>query len=81
MRHEVRLENLGDEKAAEATVSFWYFDAGEQVSEGQDLVEIVTDKATFNVTAPASGTLTEVVAGEGQAVKPGDLLGVMEAGE
>ena len=81
MKVEVRLESLGDEKASEATVSFWYYDPSEDVTEGQDLVEIVTDKATFNVAAPASGKLVEITAGEGHSVKAGDLLGVIEAKE
>ncbi len=81
MKVEVRLEDLGDDKAEEGTLSFWYFDEGEKVEEGADLVEIVTDKATFNVTAPASGKLVEATAKEGHAVKPGDLLGIVETGE
>ena len=82
MRVEVRLEDLGKEdKAVDATVSFWYYDTGEKVKQGDDLVELVTDKATYNVAAPVSGVLSEVLAGEGQVVKPGDLLGVMETGE
>ena len=81
MRFEVRLEDLGSDKVAEATVSFWYYDAGEEVKKGEDLVELVTDKATYNVAAPVAGVLSEILAGEGQVVKPGDLLGVMETGE
>ena len=81
MKVEVRLEDLGDDKAEEGTLSFWYFDEGEEVDQDADLVEIVTDKATFNVTAPTSGKLVEVTAKEGHAVKPGDLLGMIETGE
>lgn len=80
MKFEVRLENLG-EGADEATVSFWYYDPGEEVSEGEDLAEIVTDKATFNVPAPVTGRLAEIVAKEGFAVKRGDLLGTIETKE
>ena len=81
MRVEVRLEDLGSDKVIEATISFWYFDAGEEVPKGEDLVEVVTDKATYNVAAPAGGTLKEIAAAEGQVVKPGDLLGVIESKE
>lgn len=81
MRREVRLDELGSDKVTEATVSFWYYDAGEAVKQGDDLVEIVTDKATYNVSAPAGGTLAEIRSGEGQVVKPGDLLCVIEVKE
>lgn len=61
-----------------ATVSYWYFKAGEKINEKDDLVELTTDKATFNLPSPCSGMLTEIILSEGQTVKPGDILGVIE---
>lgn len=61
-----------------ATVSYWYFKPGENVNEKDDLVELTTDKATFNLPSPCSGVLTEIKFCEGQTVKPGDNLGVIE---
>lgn len=61
-----------------AIVSYWYFKTGEKVSEKDDLVELTTDKATFNLPSPCSGTLTEIKFCEGQTVKPGDTLGTLE---
>ena len=61
-----------------AKVSFWHFDLGEEVSEGDDLVEVLTDKATFNVPAPASGKLKNILAKEGQEVKVGDVIATIE---
>lgn len=78
MRVEVRLPEIGDDKDLEASVSFWYFDVGETVKEGDDLLEVVTDKATFNVPAPAAGKLAEIAAGEGDVIKAEALLGVIE---
>ena len=69
---------IGDSDVTEATISFWYYDVGEQVAEGDDLVEILTDKAAFNVPAPAAGRLADVAAGEGHAIKVGDVLGCIE---
>ena len=79
MKVEIRLPELGDDKDLEASVSFWYFDPGEAVKEGDDLLEVVTDKAAFNVPAPASGKVIEITTGEGAVVKAGDLLGAIEA--
>ena len=81
MKLEVRLPELGDSDATEATVSFWYFDAGERVSEGEDLVELLTDKAAFNMPAPVSGTLCRGAAEEGRTVKVGDVIAYIETEE
>ena len=81
MRVEVRVPDLGQEGPQEASISFWMFEVGDRVSEGEDLVELVTDKASYTVEAPVTGRLLEVQAGEGDKVKPGDLLAVIESEE
>jgi len=73
----VYLPDMG-ENVTKATVSYWYFEAGAIVTEGSDLVEVATDKATFNVPAPCSGTLVEIAAHEGDAVQTGDVLATIE---
>jgi pyruvate dehydrogenase E2 component (dihydrolipoamide acetyltransferase) len=74
---ELRLPDLGDDAGDEATVSFWYFEEGERVPKAEDIVEMVTDKATFNVPCPVGGTLVEVRAADGDKVKVGDVLGIL----
>ena len=74
---ELKLPDLGEDAGDQATVSFWYFEQGEQVKESDDVVEMMTDKATFNVPCPASGTLVEVRARDGAKVKVGDVLGII----
>jgi pyruvate dehydrogenase E2 component (dihydrolipoamide acetyltransferase) len=71
---DVRLPELGDEAGDEARVSFWYVDVGEEVQEGDDLVQMLTDKATFDVPSPVTGTMVEHVATEDKAIKVGDVL-------
>ena len=61
-----------------ATVSYWYFKAGDGVREKDDLVELTTDKATFNLPSPCSGILTEISALEGAVVNVGDSLGLIQ---
>ncbi len=70
---DVILPELGD-GVTEAVVSFWHCEKGDQVEKGDDLVEMVTEKATFNVPAPASGTLTEIYAKEGETAKVGEAI-------
>jgi len=74
---EVRLPELGEE-IEKAVVSFWYFKVGDRVSEDDDLVELTTDKATFNVPAEKNGMLKEIRAKEGSEVKIGEILAVIE---
>lgn len=66
------------EGVSKATLSFWYFKPGEKVSEKDDLVELATDKATFNLPSPATGRLAEVFFQEGDTVNSGDLLAMIE---
>lgn len=79
--YKVRLPNLGEDAGDEAAVSYWYFEEGDEVSEGDDLVEMTTDKATFNVPSPRSGILAEIVAEDGDTVKVGEVLAVIEEAE
>lgn len=73
---KIILPELG-EGIKKVTVSFWYFKIGEKVNEKDDLVELTTDKATFNLPSPCSGTLSEISAIEGQSVNVGDTLGTI----
>jgi len=78
---EVKVPELSteDTKVEDATVSFWYKKVGDAVKEGDDLVEIVTDKADFRIPAPASGKLVERKAEEDDVVNIGDVVAVIES--
>ena len=74
---EVKLPEMG-EGIEEASVSFWYKKAGDAVKEGDDLVELTTEKTSFNLPAPVSGTIKSVNVNEGDKVKVGQTLAVIE---
>lgn len=74
---KVVLPPLG-EGIEKATVSYWYFKVGDKVNEKDDLVELATDKATFNLPSPATGTLSQLLVQEGDTVKVGDVLAEIE---
>jgi pyruvate/2-oxoglutarate dehydrogenase complex dihydrolipoamide acyltransferase (E2) component len=76
--HEMKLPDLGEDAPDEAEVSFWYVEVGEQVEEGQDLVEMVTDKAAFTVPSPVGGVVKEIRAKEGDTVKVGQVMAIIE---
>ena len=74
---KVTLPELG-EGVKNAVVSYWHSEVGEKVNEGDDLVEMATDKATFNIPAPASGTVKEKFFEEGDTVQVGDTIAIIE---
>ena len=61
-----------------AVVSFWFFKEGEKVNEKDDLVELTTDKATFNLPSPCSGTVSEILFHEGDTINVGEVLGIID---
>ena len=71
---DVPLPDLGEDAGSEARVAFWYVDVGEEVKQGDDLVQMLTDKATFDVPSPATGKVADLMADEEQAVKVGGVL-------
>ncbi len=78
MATEIKLPELGEDAGEEAEVSFWYVEEGEEIEEGQDLVEMVTDKAAFTVPSPAGGTVKEIRVREGDKVQVGEVMAVVE---
>ena len=74
---KVILPELG-EGIEKATVSYWFFKEGDKVKEKDDLVELSTDKATFNLPCPVSGTLTQLIVHEGDTAHIGENLATIE---
>ncbi len=70
----VTLPSLGDDAGDEAQVSFVYVKPGDQVKKDDDLIEMVTDKATFNVPCPRDGKVRIIDVSEGDTVKVGDPI-------
>ena len=73
----VTLPELG-EGITKATIAFWHCKVGDRVREGDDVVELVTDKATFNVSAPVSGQIKKILFKEGQDAQIGEALAIIE---
>ena len=79
MATEIRVPTLG-ESVSEATIGKWFKKPGDTVKADEPLLELETDKVTLEVNAPAGGTLSEIVAKDGETVEPGALLGQIDAG-
>jgi len=79
MPSDIVVPTLG-ESVAEATVAKWLKKVGDVIAVDDPLVELETDKVTLEVNALAAGTLTEIVADAGAAVKVGQVLGRIAEG-
>ena len=79
MSNQILVPSLG-ESITEATVSKWLKQIGEKVDSDEPLVELETDKINVEVPSPLNGTLSSIKVKEGDIVKVGALLGVVEAG-
>ena len=76
---EVPLPDVsGGDNPSEAIVSFWPVEIGISLQEGDDLLEVVTDKASFVVPAPCSGILREKRVQEDDRVNAGDIIAAIE---
>jgi pyruvate/2-oxoglutarate dehydrogenase complex dihydrolipoamide acyltransferase (E2) component len=74
---KIILPELG-EGVKKATVACWHAKVGDQVTKGDEILEVVTDKATFNIEAPASGRLKSILVEDGKESPVGEVLGVIE---
>jgi len=67
---EFRLPDVG-EGLTEADIVAWHVQPGDQVSDGQIIVEIETAKAVVELPSPWDGTVARLLASEGQTVDVG----------
>jgi len=80
MATEIRVPTLG-ESVSEATIGRWFKKPGDPVKADEPVLELETDKVTLEVNAPASGTLGDIIAKDGETVAPGAVLGsIVEGG-
>lgn len=70
---EFKLPDIG-EGVAEGEIVKWLVDEGQTVEEHQPVVEVMTDKATVEVPAPAAGVMKALLAAEGDTVPVGDVI-------
>ncbi len=81
MRVELELPELGMEAGNEVTVSFWHVEEDEEFEEGEDIMEVSTYNANFNVPATISWRLIEITVQEGDVVRAGDIIAIIETEE
>ena len=74
----VTLPSLGDDADDHARVSFVFLNPGDAVAENGALIEMVTDKASFEVPSPKAGKVLRMAVTEGDTVNVGDPICVLE---
>ncbi|HLE47838.1 MAG TPA: biotin/lipoyl-containing protein, partial [Candidatus Thermoplasmatota archaeon] len=79
MAFEFKLPDVG-EGIHEGEIVKWHVKAGEPVKEDQLIVEVMTDKATVEITSPKAGRIGQLLAKEGQVAKVGDVIVTIEEG-
>jgi 2-oxoglutarate dehydrogenase E2 component (dihydrolipoamide succinyltransferase) len=68
------------EEGTEMVVGKWLKQVGESVTQNEPLLEIMTDKVTVEIAAPATGVLREILMSADQPVQAGEVLGRIEVG-
>lgn len=78
---EITMPRLSD-TMEQGTVIKWNVSEGAEVSSGDMLADIETDKATMELQAYDDGVLAKIVAGEGDTVDVGSVIAILaEEGE
>jgi 2-oxoglutarate decarboxylase len=70
----------GGESVTEGTILEWSVKVGDAVKQGDTVVEISTDKVDMELPAPATGTIAEILAQDGETVSVGQVIARMTAG-
>ncbi len=73
----VILPELGTGPDVPIVVSHWFAARGDEVWEGDRLVEVLVGPATFDVPSPSSGRLAVIHGYEDDRVTPGTVLGIV----
>jgi 2-oxoglutarate dehydrogenase E1 component len=70
---EVQMPQMG-ESVTEGTILEWHVSEGQEVAEGDTVVEVSTDKIDAEVPAPASGVVTKILVAPDDTVEVGQVL-------
>jgi pyruvate dehydrogenase E2 component (dihydrolipoamide acetyltransferase) len=81
MAYEFKFPDIG-EGLTEGEIVRWLVKEGDEIKEGQPLVEVETDKALAEIPSPKTGVILKILAKEKEIVKVGQVIVVIgEKGE
>jgi pyruvate/2-oxoglutarate dehydrogenase complex dihydrolipoamide acyltransferase (E2) component len=76
--HQLRLPEIAADERDKVSLASWLFAEGDKIQKDDELVELITDKATFSLESPCSGVLRKILASEGAELKLNQLLAEIE---
>jgi 2-oxoglutarate dehydrogenase E2 component (dihydrolipoamide succinyltransferase) len=71
---ELKIPAVG-ESITEVVIGAWHKSVGDQVAQDEEVVELETDKATFDLPAPAAGVITKILKSAGESATIGEIIG------
>jgi 2-oxoglutarate dehydrogenase E2 component (dihydrolipoamide succinyltransferase) len=74
---EVKVPQLS-ESVSEATLVTWHKQVGDAVIEGENLIDVETDKVVMELPASKSGVLTRIIKGNGEKVAGEELIALID---
>ncbi len=74
---EVKVPQLS-ESVTEATLLTWHKQAGDTVAEGENLIDVETDKVVMELPASRSGVLSKIIKGNGEKVGSEELIALID---
>ena len=74
---ELRLPELS-ENNDDTVITEWHLKENDRIKKGEDLIEVATDKATFDIPAPCDGVLLKILRKEGDGVRPNEVIAEIE---
>ena len=77
MMIELKVPALS-ESVSEGTLLSWHKQEGDAVVQGENLIDLETDKVVLELPAPQSGVLSKIVKHNGEVVRPGEVLALVD---
>ena len=77
MAIELKIPEVG-ESITEVEIGGWLKNKGEQVRKDEAVVTLESEKATVELPAPDSGTITQVLKQKGETAKVGEVIAYLE---
>ncbi len=74
---ELKIPAVG-ESIAEVVIGAWHKAVGDVVTRDEDLVELETDKATFDLPAPVAGVISKILKKAGETATVGEVIGYLD---
>src|SRR5439155_21652299 len=69
------------ESVSEGTILEWHVKVGDFIKANDTIVEISTDKVDIELPSPGTGTVTEILIGEGETVTVGQVIARLAVGD